>query len=512
MRRSSLKRLVGALAHVLAARPTLFASVALAVVLAAPEVAFARPGGGESYGGGGGFVGGGGGGGGGGDGIDPGLILYLILFLIEHPVLGSIVIVVLLIVHFGNKLAGGSDVDFGHVAQVEKTQVSAVRRATRRELEAIRGQDPAFSLVVFEDFLHLLYGELQRARARGQLARVGPYASPEVQALLASDPGLERVDAVVIGAIHPRRLSRPGGGLELELEIESNLGEVRGGQVTRFYVVDRLVLSRRPGARSREPKRLSKLDCPNCGAPLEMLRGQVCGHCGQNVAGGRFDWTVTQVARLRTERRPPLLTGHVEERGTELPTRIDGSADRMLAALRERDPAFEPQAFLARVNLVFHELNAAWSENQLARARGYVSDALFESFQYWVDVYREANARNVIEEGRVLRIDLARVATDPYFDTITVRIFAQGRDYVLDERGKVLKGSRHSVRTWSEYWTMMRGHVSGRPTRTDASCPNCGAPMQVDVAGTCGYCGVKITSGDFDWVLSKIEQDEAYEG
>jgi hypothetical protein len=30
--------------------------------------------------------------------------------------------------------------------------------------------------------------------------------------------------------------------------------------------------------------------------------------------------------------------------------------------------------------------------------------------------------------------------------------------------------------------------------------------------GTCGYCKALVTSGDFDWVLSKIEQDEAYHG
>jgi hypothetical protein len=32
------------------------------------------------------------------------------------------------------------------------------------------------------------------------------------------------------------------------------------------------------------------------------------------------------------------------------------------------------------------------------------------------------------------------------------------------------------------------------------------------MAGTCSYCSAHITRGEFDWVLSKIEQDEAYEG
>jgi hypothetical protein len=32
------------------------------------------------------------------------------------------------------------------------------------------------------------------------------------------------------------------------------------------------------------------------------------------------------------------------------------------------------------------------------------------------------------------------------------------------------------------------------------------------MAGVCDYCNGKVSSGEFDWVLSKIEQDESYGG
>ena len=32
------------------------------------------------------------------------------------------------------------------------------------------------------------------------------------------------------------------------------------------------------------------------------------------------------------------------------------------------------------------------------------------------------------------------------------------------------------------------------------------------MAGSCGRCEAHVTSGEFDWVLSKIEQDDAYRG
>jgi len=50
------------------------------------------------------------------------------------------------------------------------------------------------------------------------------------------------------------------------------------------------------------------------------------------------------------------------------------------------------------------------------------------------------------------------------------------------------------------------------PSRVDAGCPSCGAPLQIEMAGNCVYCRAKVTSGDFDWVLSKIEQDDSYQG
>ena len=48
-------------------------------------------------------------------------------------------------------------------------------------------------------------------------------------------------------------------------------------------------------------------------------------------------------------------------------------------------------------------------------------------------------------------------------------------------------------------------------TRSPIQCPNCGAELKINMAGVCEYCESKITRGDFDWVLSRIEQDESYD-
>jgi hypothetical protein len=32
------------------------------------------------------------------------------------------------------------------------------------------------------------------------------------------------------------------------------------------------------------------------------------------------------------------------------------------------------------------------------------------------------------------------------------------------------------------------------------------------MAGNCSHCKARVTLGEFDWVLSRIEQDEVYGG
>jgi hypothetical protein len=109
-------------------------------------------------------------------------------------------------------------------------------------------------------------------------------------------------------------------------------------------------------------------------------------------------------------------------------------------------------------------------------------------------------------------VTLARVGSDAYYDGITVRVAADGLDYTVTEEGRLAGGSRTRPRRFTEYWTLIRGVRAKGPSRADKACPSCGAPLAITMAGQCEYCSCRVTSGEFDWVLSRIEQDEAYTG
>ena len=163
--------------------------------------------------------------------------------------------------------------------------------------------------------------------------------------------------------------------------------------------------------------------------------------------------------------------------------------------------------------MIFNELQAAWSTLNWERARPHETDNIFQMHQYWIDAYKRQGLRNVVDQVAVSAMQPVKILEDAYYHAITLRIWAQGYDYTIDQNGKVVAGSKTNLRHWTEYWTFIKNRqAKPAPAQPNLNCPNCGAPLKVSATGICEFCGGKITSGEFDWVLSKIEQDESYSG
>ncbi len=391
------------------------------------------------------------------------------------------------------------------------------------DLDVIRTIDPDFSAVLFLDFAYALYARAHQARANSQaLDALSPYLSPAVRAALAArEPAGVPVAEVVVGALRVVGIHLPApdaqpAQVRVRLEIESNLtlGDA-GGERTQ-YAAESWTLIRGAGVRTKPPQDVQSFHCPNCGAPFASSGSDRCEYCGEVAGNGRFDWTVVAADLDSVEDAPPALTGTVEEEGTNLPTIFHPQALARRVELLKDDPATTDQALAARLQLIYTELNTAWTNLDLRPIRPYVSDSLFDYLQYWIDAYNRQGLRNVLQGMRLTGLEMVKVVRDRWFDAVTFRIRATGRDTTMRQsNGELVGGRPDRDREYSEYWTLIRGAgVKGAP-RAEKSCPNCGAVLEaadVNQAGQCAHCGARITRGDFDWVLSRIEQDESYTG
>lgn len=375
--------------------------------------------------------------------------------------------------------------------------------------------DKNFSRPVFLDFFSKLFTEVHKARA-GNLDRWAAYLSTQAAADLrqqALQSGLSAVGDVIIGALHWRRLTKQGAFLHATIEVESNVVETRRGRQQSFYRVESWHLRRRDGVLSKPPEKVQKLGCPNCGNPGELTPQGKCPYCDQMVArsGGQFDWVVVSLTTMRQEAvAPPVGSGGVEE-GTRLPTRFHPQLGARREAFMTRYPQFDWPAFLARAEHIFRALQAAWSEQKWEKARPYETDNLFGQHCYWMEAYRSQGLANRIEQIKIQKMELVDIASDAFYDSLTLRIFASMVDYTEElESGRLVSGNKDRPHSFSEYWTFIR-RIGSQGGGEATSCPSCGAPLAINQAGTCEHCGAHLTSGEFDWVLSQIEQDESYQ-
>lgn len=198
----------------------------------------------------------------------------------------------------------------------------------------------------------------------------------------------------------------------------------------------------------------------------------------------------------------------------QITTRAD--IDNGIALVLQHDPGFNEADFLSDVNRAFFTIQQAWTERRPDISRQVMHDGVWQQHKFQIDSYLTQQKQNVLENLAIQNTRIVSCHTDESFDTIMVRFFASCADYDIDlsnDKHKVVRGDK-SISDWAEDWVFQR--KSSAVTKPNGGtmakkCPNCGAPLDLDLAGVCKYCRAPVMSGEFDWVLTRIEQLPDYQ-
>ena len=190
--------------------------------------------------------------------------------------------------------------------------------------------------------------------------------------------------------------------------------------------------------------------------------------------------------------------------------------DAGVAKITAHDPAFNEADFLSDVNRAFFTIQQAWTERKPDLSRQVMHDGIWNQHKFQIDQYISQNKQNVLENLAIQNTRMVAANSDESFDTIVVRYFASCADYDIDlsnDKRKVIRGSQ-KIEHWAEDWVYQRSsRAVTKPNEgtMNQKCPNCGAPLDLDLSGICKYCKAPVMSGEFDWVLTRIEQLPSYE-
>jgi hypothetical protein len=452
-----------------------------------------------------------------GDGIDADLIFFLIRLVFYYPQIGLPLLLLAVALYIW---AARQNRDFRYSTR-QITDIQYKPREKKIGLTQVMAIDENFSRVLFLDFCRQLYAKFHNLRGEHKLDFMRPYMDHDLISRFYPDKQLRDVLELVIGECSIQQIILPGPKRDWRFVVQfianyTEKSEIKPPDPTEFityYTEETWEFSRIKGILSKEPARLASISCPHCSGSLELQPDGRCRYCDQVVIPGRHDWAVTSITVVKkTPQRPRIIGQHVAEVGNDLTTIFQENYRFHYKTFIEKNPDFAPARFFERGRTIFQKLQQAWSDRKWELARPFLSDALFETHRYWMDLYRQEGLYNRIENVQIESMKMVRVEVDKFYNAITVRIFAAMIDYCENETQQLISGSRTRPRRCSEYWTFVQARGAQGSRHSDENCPNCGAPLTISMAGVCHYCQSKITTGNFDWIVAAIDQDESYQG
>ena len=390
-----------------------------------------------------------------------------------------------------------------------------IRPALPAAVNTIRADDPAFDIESFLQRAEMTFFLVKRGIQKNDAAAVRPYVNDGVFGAVTRNIGqmTARHQHALMESLNVRDVhlidaacSDKGQRLIVHFDLvyraktfdETNHVGSDEGEDRRHG--ERWTFVRAAAARTPTGGGVTASRCPACGAELRLSLDGTCTHCRASVTDGTVDWVVADV-------QPAPFLGYSGDSmvGLAAPTIAEG-----ITGLQATDSSFEMAAFLARVKTGFMALQDAWCRQDLEAGRAFLSPGAYFAWRAQLETMAAEGRRNVMEGLEFRQAVPLRIIHGRVFDDVTVRVTAVSSDYEVDGTGRVVFGDK-AVRPFAEDWTFQRsiGVASSAKAGTlENTCPNCGAPLSLTQIGECRYCKAAVTSGRFDWVVSRIEQEE----
>jgi predicted lipid-binding transport protein (Tim44 family) len=396
---------------------------------------------------------------------------------------------------------------------------AGVRRALPPAIDAIRALDQGFELETFLQRAEMTFFLVKRGVQKNDAVAIRPYLNDTVFGAVSQNIAQSKsqhrhalLESLNIRglAVEDAQCTPQGQSLQVHFDLvyrakaldDSNTVVDDEGE-DRSHA-ERWTFTRSASARTALNGGVIASKCPACGAELRLGLDGVCAHCKASVTNGAVDWVVSDV-------QPAIFAGYSVDSslGLAAPTVADG-----VATITSADKDFAMPGFEARVKTAFLALQDAWCNQKLDAGRAFMSPGAYFSWSAQLESMASEGRRNVLEHLEVRGIEPVRVIHGRVFDDLTVRITAVAADFDVDGSGKIVFGDR-SVRPFEEDWTFQRSvgvATSNKPGTLENTCPSCGAPVSLTQLGECRYCKAAVTSGKFDWVVSRIGQEDAAGG
>jgi len=151
-------------------------------------------------------------------------------------------------------------------------------------------------------------------------------------------------------------------------------------------------------------------------------------------------------------------------RGDEAPRPINtqgmafsNSAADGMDAIRQSDPAFDPEEFKEFAQDVFFKVQAAWTRRDIAVMEDYLGRDLLDEYRGHFDDLKKKGEINRLENIAVRKVEIVDMGEMDGEEFVIVRFTANLLDYTVDEEtGRVVSGDPSEPVKFDERWAFAR--------------------------------------------------------
>jgi predicted lipid-binding transport protein (Tim44 family) len=158
--------------------------------------------------------------------------------------------------------------------------------------------------------------------------------------------------------------------------------------------------------------------------------------------------------KMRAKAQSTAEHGRTRRRKTQ---KRERTVELAAAVASETNPVFDPDAVRSAAVTLFKDVQAAWDGDDRVRLRGLLTTRLAGEWERRLDEMERRGWRNHVEPLGEPEIEYVGLRNTRYgVPTVTVRVEARLRDYVVDRNGRTIKraGQFSQTTRLREYWTL----------------------------------------------------------
>ncbi len=137
-------------------------------------------------------------------------------------------------------------------------------------------------------------------------------------------------------------------------------------------------------------------------------------------------------------------------------TTYDDERNTGLSQIRQFDPTFDERGFKETATDIFFKVQSAWMNRDIESSSYLFAPEILEMMRAEVAKMKSEGRINRLENIAMRSTEITETWQEQGKDYITAEITANVLDYVTDEAGRVIEGSRTEPVKFLEYWTFVR--------------------------------------------------------